>query len=116
LGDSVDVLKRVLAVGGREPFCHVALERQKDEIWAEFIVVGHDYGISIDDLARASSSVSGFSGSESADPQERIELVAPFLEDPREPVRKVASRMTDLLVRDRESALAEEHEERVWGW
>jgi hypothetical protein len=115
LGGSVEVLKRVLAVGSREPFCIVALERPKDEVWAEFIVVGHSHGISVDDLARASNSVSGFWGSESADPQERIERVAPFLEDPREPVRRVASRMTELLVHDRESTLVDEHEERVWG-
>jgi hypothetical protein len=115
LGNSVDVFKRVLTVGGREYLCLMALERPKDEVWAKFIVAGHDHGISVDELGRASNSVSGFSGLESVDLQERIEAVAPFLEDPREPVRRVASRMTELLVHDRESALANEREERVWG-
>jgi hypothetical protein len=101
LGGSVEVLKRVLAVGGREPVCLVALERPKDEVWAGYIVAGHGHGISVDDLAQASNSVSGFSSSESADLQERIEQLAPFLEDPREPVRGVARRMTELLVHDR---------------
>jgi hypothetical protein len=115
LGGSVEVFRRMLAVDGRERLCLIALERPKDEVWAEFIVAGHGHGISVEDLARASNSVSGFSGSESAGLQERIEQVAPFLEDPREAVRGVASRMTELLVHDRERALADEHEERVWG-
>ena len=115
LGGSVEVFKRVLAVGGQEHLCRRALERPKDEVWAEFVVAGYDHGMSVDELARASNLVSGFSGSESAMLQERIERVAPFLEDPREPVRRVASRMTELLVHNRERALAYEHEERVWG-
>jgi hypothetical protein len=41
--------------------------------------------------------------------------VAAFLEDRREAVRRVALRMTERLVADRERALAREHEERVWG-
>lgn len=115
IGGSVGVFKRVLAAGGRERFCLMALERPKDEVWAEFVVAGHDHGMSVDDLARASNWVSGFWGPESENLQERINRVAPLLEHPREPVRHVASRMTELLVAARERALADEREERVWG-
>lgn len=116
IGDSVDVFKRVLTGGGRERLCLMALERPKDAVWAQFVVAGHDHGMSVDDLERASNLMSGaFWGPESANLQERIEQVAPFLEDPREPVRRVAHRMTELLVAARERALANEHEERVRG-
>jgi hypothetical protein len=113
-GDSIEVFKRVLAGGGRD-LCLMALERPKDDVWAAVVVVGHGQGMSIDDLALASNWVSGFWGPESASLQVRIERVAVFLDDRREPVRRVALRMTELLVTDRERALASEHEERVWG-
>jgi hypothetical protein len=115
VGDSIEVFKRVLAIGGREHLCLVVLERPKDEVWAELVVAGHDHGMTVDDLARASNWESGFSGLESVSLQERIDRVASFLEDPREPVRAVACRMTTLLVADRERVLADEREERVWG-
>jgi hypothetical protein len=113
-GDSIEVFTRVLAGGGRD-LCLMALERPKDDVWAALVVVGYEGGIIIDDLALASNWVSGTWGPESASLQTRIERVATFLEDRREPVRRVALRMTELLVADRERALAREREERVWG-
>jgi hypothetical protein len=115
-GDSVAVFNRILSAGGRERLCRMALGRPRDEVWAQFVVAGHRHGMSIDDLTRASNRELGFWGLESAHLQERIEQVGPFLKDLREPVRRVAQRITELLATARERALGDEHEERVWGW
>ncbi|MFO7171942.1 MAG: hypothetical protein DIU70_003105 [Bacillota bacterium] len=114
VGGSVELFKRLLRAG-RQDLCLMALARPKDEIWAQFVVAAHDHGLSIEDIARASNLVSSFWGPESEHLREQIEKVAPFLEDPREPVRRVARRITERLQLEREMALTREREERVWG-
>jgi len=116
LGSSARVFARVLTAGGRESLCLALLEQPKGEVWAECIMEAHKHGIGVDHLAWASNLMSGFSSSEAAYLQERIDEVAQFLDDPRGPVRDVARRMTELLAASRERALIDEREERVWGW
>ncbi len=115
-GNSVTVFTRLLEVGGQKHLCLMALERLKDEIWAELVITGYDNGLSVDDLARASNRVSGWQSTGSENYEKRIAQVEPFLKDPRGPVRIVASRMIECLKANREKALAEEQEERMWGF
>jgi hypothetical protein len=114
-GRLVEVFRRVLAAGGRERLCLMVFERPKDEVWAEFVVVAREHGMSVDNLARVSSRGSGSVGSKSANLKERIEQVAQFLDDPRGPVREVVTQITELLTSERERELTKECEERVWG-
>ena len=114
-GDSVDVFTRVLTAGGRESLCLMALGRPKDEVWAACIVASHNQGINAEDLARASTWLSALRGPESVALQRRIEEVAQYLGDTRAPIRTVARYMTELLTANRDAALANEREERIWG-
>lgn len=115
VGDSVDIFRSFLELGGSPKICLTALERPKDEVWVQLVITGHDFGVSVDELARASNMSEGFWGSEAANLHNRIREVAPYLDDPRNAVRVVARRMTELLTVAREKALVQEREERVWG-